>query len=169
MSDDGRISGSQTNALTITSFTANDAGTYYVIVYNGLGSYLMSSNAVLLQRSRISGQPQSVTNIYGTTATFQVTPAAPRHLPISGTGRDWRSERRRKHLGSHTNVLTISGVAYPTRDLFGDGVQRPGALDSDPAVLTVGDPAFVTQPVSTTNVTGTTATFHADGRLARPA
>ncbi|HVM48324.1 MAG TPA: immunoglobulin domain-containing protein [Candidatus Acidoferrum sp.] len=163
LSDGGRISGSQTNKLTITGFTSGDAGTYYVMVYNGNGSSITSSNALLLLTDpSIVGQPQSVTNLYGTTATFQVTPSgtAPFSYQWHEAGVGDLSDTG-NISGSRTNLLSISGVSYTDAGTYSVTVTNSlGSVDSAPAVLTVLDPAITNQPVSTTNVTGSTATFH---------
>ncbi|HEX4120441.1 MAG TPA: choice-of-anchor tandem repeat GloVer-containing protein, partial [Verrucomicrobiae bacterium] len=63
--DDGRIVGAASRILTINDVSANDAGTYSVIVSNGLGS-VVSSDAVLT----VAGPPvlQSVVTGAGTLA-----------------------------------------------------------------------------------------------------
>jgi len=164
LSDGGRISGSLTNKLTITSFSAGDAGTYYVVVGNGVGGSVTSSNAVLgLTDPSIAVQPQSVTNAYGTTATFEVTPSgtAPFTYQWHKAGFGDLSDGGNVS-GSQSNVLTMTGVSTPDSGTYSVTVSNSaGWVDSSPAVLTVRDPAIVTQPVSTTNLTGTTATFQA--------
>ena len=165
LSDNGHISGSLTNKLTISNFTSADVGTYYVTVFNGLGSSITSSNAVIgLTDPSITVQPQSITNIYGTTATFQVTPSgtAPFKYQWHKAGFGDLSDVG-NISGSHTNVLILTGVANPDSGTYSVTVTNAlGAwVDSAPAVLTVRDPAITTQPVSTTNLYGTKATFHA--------
>jgi hypothetical protein len=165
LSDGGHISGSLTNKLTITSFSSADVGTYNVVVFNGLSSSTTSSNAVVgLTDPSITQQPQSVTNTYGTTATFQVTASgtAPFKYQWHKAGFGDLSDGG-NISGSHTNKLTLTGVASSDGGTYSVTVSNAiGAwVDSSPAVLTVRDPAIVTQPVSTTNFSGTTATFHA--------
>jgi hypothetical protein len=163
-SDDGRITGSQSSKLTITSTLAGDAGTYYVVVQNGLGASVTSSNALLLPSDpSISVQPQSLTNVYGTTATFQVTPSgtAPLSYQWHKAGVGDLSDGG-NISGSRTNVLSISAVSSSDAGTYSVTVSNSqGVIDSDAAVLTVRDPAITTQPMSATNVAGTTATFHA--------
>lgn len=165
LSDGGNISGSQSDQLTITSFSSADVGTYYVVVFNGLSSSITSSNAVVgLTDPSITAQPQSVTNIYGTTAMFQVTASgtAPLSYQWHKTGFGDLSDGG-NISGSHSNVLTITGVASADSGTYSVTVSNTvgGWVDSSPAVLTVRDPAITTQPVSTTNTAGTTATYHA--------
>ena len=88
---------------------------YNVVVFNGVGGSVTSSNAQLQATDpSISVQPVSVTNVYGTTATFQVTPSGT--VPFSY---QWHRagfgdlSDGGNISGSQTNVLAISGVAYP--------------------------------------------------------
>ena len=164
LSDNGRISGSQANRLAISSAVSGDAGTYFVVVQNGLGASVTSSNALLLPSDpSISMQPQSITNIYGSTATFQVTSSGTEPFSYQWHEVNFGDLNDGGNIsGSHTNVLTISNVSSFDAGTYSVTVSNSlGSVDSDPAVLTVLDPAFVTQPVSATNVAGTTATFHA--------
>jgi hypothetical protein len=165
LSDAGHFSGSQSPDLTITSFSSTEVGTYNIVVFNGLSSSITSSNAVVgLTDPSITLQPQNITNIYGTTATFQV--AASGTAPLSY---QWHKagfgdlSDGGNVSGSHSNMLTITGVAGSDSGTYSVTVTNGvGAfVDSAPAVLTVRDPAIVTQPVSVTNVTGATVSFHA--------
>jgi hypothetical protein len=165
LSDGGNISGSQSADLTITGFSSGDVGTYYVIVINGLSSSITSSNAVIaLTDPSITAQPQSVTNVYGTTATFQV--AASGTAPLTY---QWHKQGvgdlsdGGNITGSHSNILTITSVAGSDSGTYSATVSNAvgGFANSADAVLTVRDPAITAQPVSATNNAGTTATFHA--------
>ena len=163
VSDAGRISGAQTATLTITSFSAGDVGVYFVIVNNGLGGSVTSANAELHTADpSIVIQPQSVTNRYGTTASFTVTPSgtAPFSYRWHKAGVGDLADGG-NISGSTTAVLTISGVAYPDSGTYSVTVANAlGVLvDSAPAELTVKDPVVVTQPVSVASNPGTTATF----------
>ena len=163
LANGGRISGATSTTLTINNFSSIDAGTYTVQVFNGLFSSVTSSNAVLSPTDpSISSQPQSVTNIYGTTATFQVTPSGTTpfsyqwHRATVGDLSDGGNIS-----GSHTNILMLSGVSFTDSGTYSVTVTNiKGSVDSAPAVLTVRDPAIVTQPASVTNSAGATVTFH---------
>ncbi len=164
LSDGGHIAGSSTANLSVSSFSSGDAGTYNVIVQNGLSSSITSSNAVLLAVDpAIISQPQSVTNGYGTTATFQVTVSGT--LPISY---QWHKAGfgdltdGGNLSGSHTNVLTITAVSSPDSGTYSVTMTNTqGLVESAPAVLTVRDPAIISGPDSTNITAGATATFHA--------
>src|SRR5262249_32910591 len=72
--DGGNLSGTATATLTVSTVSFDDAGSYAVPVQNGIGTTTASSAAVLaVNDPAITSQPQSVTNNYGTTATFSVT------------------------------------------------------------------------------------------------
>jgi hypothetical protein len=162
LSDGGHVSGSLTATLTITGFSASDIGVYNVIVANGLGSSVTSSNAQLQATDpSISTQPVSVTNIYATTATFQVTASgtAPFSYQWHRAGFGDLSDGG-NILGSQTSALAISGVSFLDAGTYSVTVNNAlGSADSAPAVLTVRDPAITTQPVSVTTNAGAAATF----------
>ena len=132
---------------------------------NGLSASITSSNAVIsLTDPDITAQPQSVTNIYGTTATFQVTASGTAPLNYQWHKQGFGDLSDGGNIsGSHSNILTITGVASSDSGTYSVTVTNAvgSFVDSAPAVLTVRDPAIVTQPVSITNVAGATVTFHA--------
>jgi hypothetical protein len=165
LSDGGNISGSQSPDLTVTSFSSSDVGTYNVVVMNGLSSSMTSSNASIgLTDPSISAQPQSITNIYGTTANFQVTATGTAPLRYLWHKQGFGDLSDGGNIsGSHTNVLTISGVSSADNGSYYVTVSNAvgGFVDSSLATLSVRDPAVTTQPVNATNSTGTTAMFHA--------
>ncbi len=167
--DGGKISGAQSNVLTITGVSSADIGSYAVYVTNGVGRVVLSDSASLvLSDPAITREPQSHTNAYGTTATFMVTAAGTGpftyqwHKSSAGDLTDGGNI-----VGSQSNVLAITGVSYV--DTGGYYVTVNNALgssvDSAVANLTVIDPVIVTQPASVTNTAGATVTFHvvADG------
>jgi hypothetical protein len=165
LSDGGNISGSQSAHLTITTFSSADVGTYNVVVFNGLSASITSSNALIgLTDPSITSQPQGVTNIYGTTSIFQVTASGTAPLSYQWHKAGFGDLSDGGNIsGSHSNILAITGVAGSDSGTYSVTVSNAvgGWVDSSAAVLTVRDPAIVTQPVSATNSAGTTAMFHA--------
>ncbi len=163
LSDGGRISGSSSANLSITGFTSGDAGTYDVVVMNGLSSSVTSSNAILATTDpSITTEPQNSTNVYGTTATFQVvasgTPPFSYQWQKIGTG---PLSDGGNISGSKSNILTISTVSLPDAGTYFVTVTNAiGSVDSVAAVLVVRDPAVIAGPTSTNIPAGTTATFH---------
>lgn len=164
LSDGGHIAGASTANLTVSSFSAaNDAGTYNVVVQNGLSSSVTSSNSILLATDpSITSQPQSITRVYGSNATFQVT--------VSGTppiSYQWHKAGfgdltdGGNISGSHSNILTISAVSAPDAGTYSVTVTNTqGNVDSAAAELIVLDPAILSGPDSTNLTAGSTATFH---------
>ena len=68
------ISGATTASLTVNNAQAADAGSYTVVVANGVGA-TVSAAAVLLVAPAITTQPVSQTNLVGSTVTFTVAAA----------------------------------------------------------------------------------------------
>jgi arylsulfatase A-like enzyme len=161
LTDGGNLSGATSSNLILSVISSNDAGSYTVIVTNGVGSIVTSSPAILAVTTLgIVSQPQSRTDDYGATATFSVT----------ATGSQPLSYRWRKNgapladggnvLGAATNTLTLTNVSWLDAAGYSVVVTNSfGSVTSIVATLTVRDPAITQQPVSRTNFAGTTATF----------
>src|SRR5208283_4513249 len=72
LTDGGKISGSTSNVLTITNVLGADAGSYELVASNS-DSVVTSTVALLVVIDPIiTGQPASLTNNAGTSATFTV-------------------------------------------------------------------------------------------------
>lgn len=163
LTDGGDFSGSTNATLTVNDISSDDLGTYWVYVTNGLGSFVQSSDATLsfLTDPVITSQPQDVTVNFGDTAMFQVG--------VSGTAPfsyQWHEQGvgdlsdGGNISGSQSNILSISGVAYPDSGIYWVTVSNiNGSLDSSNANLTVIDPYITEQPNPVTQPAGTTATF----------
>jgi hypothetical protein len=98
-----------TNAtLTLSDVQANDAGDYYVIVTNCLGS-VTSSNVALtvLVPPMITIQPISQTVIQGTNVTFSVTVSTNSDLPLSY---QWYFNAANLLAGATNASLTLENV-----------------------------------------------------------
>jgi hypothetical protein len=162
LSDGGVVAGASTASLTLTGIGTGDAGTYSCAVTNGLGSGLVSSNAVLVVLDpAITSAPQSLTNSYGSTAAFSVTAAGTGPFtyqwlksgsPLSDGG---------NISGSTGASLTVSSVSY--LDAAGYSVlvtnNVGNSVTSSVGTLTVRDPAIASQPVSLIKATAASATF----------
>jgi Immunoglobulin I-set domain/Immunoglobulin domain len=164
LTDGGNISGATTATLTVNNISAGDVGAYSVLISNGLGNSVQSSSASLnlLTDPIITVQPQSHTNNFGTTSTFQVTAggAAP-------FGYQWHKEGvgdlndGGNISGSRSNILTLTGVSFPDGGNYSVTVSNAfGAVTSTAAQLTVLDPYISVQPISVTNAAGSNAVFH---------
>lgn len=155
------LPGAQSTALNLTGISFAEAGSYSVIVSNGLGSAVTSSVVTLtLIDPAILTPPAGTTKDYGTTATFSVVAAG------TGTlGYEWRQDgvalpEAGHYSGTATSDLTVSPVAFADAGSYTVVVTSDGgAITSAVAVLTVNDPIIVTQPANQTNAAGTTASF----------
>jgi len=158
----GNASGATTSNLTLTAISQANAGSYTVVVTNGLGNSVTSSPAILTVTGlAIVTQPQSRTDNYGATATFNVTAAGapPFSYQWRKNGTDLTDAGNVS--GVTTNTLTITNVSY--LDIGGYSVVVSQGLGNSVtslvATLTVRDPAIIQQPASRTNLAGTAATF----------
>jgi len=62
--------------------------------------------------------------------------------------------------GSHSNTLTVTNVSLPdAADYYVTVTDNAGSVDSATATLTVIEPIIVSQPVSVTNLAGSTVSF----------
>ena len=156
MTNGGRASGVTTTNLVITNAQYADAGNYTMVVTNAVG-VVTSAVAVLFIPSppSITAQPTNLTAIAGSNALFSVS--------VGGTPPftyQWRFGATDLPSGT-SSVLTLATI-QPT-DAGGYSVVVSnflGAVTSTVASLTVlVPPSFISQPVSATNVLGTTASF----------
>jgi len=162
LADGGNISGAATPTLTINNVSPSDTGNYVAFVTNGLGNFAQSATATLsISDPAIIGQPQSRTDNYGATATFQVTP-----LGTAPFGYQWHKagfgdlSDGGNISGSHSNILSIAGVSALDAGSYSVTVTNSlGSVDSQSADLSVNDPAILTQPTSVTNIEGSNVTF----------
>lgn len=161
LTDGGNISGSTTASLTVGSVSPSDAGSYSVVITSANGSTTSSIATLTLSDPAISGQPQSRTNDFGTTATFSVTT-----LGTAPFGYQWQKNGSDlgdggNVSGSQSNVLTLTGVSSSDVASYTVVVTNPvGTATSSVALLTVRDPIILTQPVSITNNAGSIVTFN---------
>jgi hypothetical protein len=150
------ISGATATNYTIASAQSTDAGSYYVVVTNSLGS-ITSSVAVLtvILPPTIDNPPQSLSVNQGADAPFSVD--------ASGTapfGYQWLFN------GSLIPDATSSGYTVTNSQPTDAGsysvvvTNSLGSSTSSVATLTViVPPSITTQPVSQTNLQGTCAIF----------
>jgi Leucine-rich repeat (LRR) protein len=148
--------GATNSSLTITNIQPINAGSYTVIVSNFPGS-ATSSVALLtvLLPPTITSQPLSRTNVAATDATFSVG--------ATGTptpGYQWQFNGANIGGATAANLL-VSGVQAANAGNYTAVVTNlVGALTSSVATLTVWLPPVIgTQPASSTNIIGTTASF----------
>lgn len=159
LSDGGNISGSQTRNLTITSATANNAGTYTFVVGNSYGTVTSSPEVlsvtgdprILSQSPDQSGPPNSTVN-------FSINAIGTPTLTYS-----WTENGNPISDGTTGSGMVITGTATPTLTLANIQLSDSGAMfaatvqngvgstaTSTNMTLTVQDPAITAQPQSTT-------------------
>ncbi len=162
LNNGGNISGATTANLTLSPVSTGDAGTYTCAVTNGLGSGLISSNAVLtVVDPSITSPPASRTNNYGTAATFTVGVAGTAPFSYRWLKNGVGLSDGGNISGALSSNLTVNPVSYLDAASYSVIVTNGigNSVTSSVALLTVNDPYIVTQPSSRTNATGTTATF----------
>jgi hypothetical protein len=150
------LSGATNTLLTLANVQLSDAGDYSVVVTNLAGSVTSAlATLTVLAPPSISTQPQSRTNLVGTSATFNVIASGDNLLSYQ-----WRF-----------NGTNISGATGPNYTLVSVQLTNAGnysvvvtnfagTVTSAVATLTVlTPPSIVTQPQSRTNSLGTSATF----------
>jgi hypothetical protein len=163
LTDGGIISGSETDTLTLSGVSMADAGSYYVFV-GASGKLLESDRAILtVTDPMIATHPQSRTNDFGTTATFEVTTAGagPFTFQWSKVG-DGPLSDGGKISGSQTSLLTITPVSATDAGGYFVTVSNASTMttaETQTATLTVRDPLISSQPVSRINFSGQTTTF----------
>lgn len=152
------ISGATQSSFAINSFESANAGTYTVIVDNG-GTPIESDQAILSINVAplISVEPHSITIVADNIASFSVTASGTAPLayqwrknaaPISGATQSSYTIASAKTLDAGTYTVVITNVA--------------GSVTSSTAMLavTIVKPVIVSQPLSGTNVVGSTVTFN---------
>jgi hypothetical protein len=163
LTNSSHILGATNITLSIAHVVKADEGSYSVVITN-LGGSVTSSNASLtvLDPPVIVTQPVSVTN---STLCPLIT------FSVAASGAEPLSYQWRKDDISLSNSTNVSGA--DSTNLFLCNVPKSsegtytvvitniyGCITSTPATLTLIDPPVITtQPLSRTNLAGTTATF----------
>ena len=161
LSDGGKISGSTTAALTLTSVLAADAGSYSVLVTNLFGSVTSSVATLTVLDPVIVANPGSRTNNSGTTATFSVgavgtAPLGYQWLLGGAILADGGSV-----TGAVTTTLTITNVGPANAGDYSVVVSNANSsVTSLVATLTVVDLAITKNPTTRTNSAGDNAYFY---------
>src|SRR5262249_26112198 len=150
------------STLSLPSVTSGDAGGYSAVVSNAFGS-VTSSVAVLTVISVpvITNAPSGSTNPAGTTVIFKVaaTGALPLNYQWFKNGNSLTDGGRIS--GSTGTTLTISNTLGADAGSYTVAVGNGAGsvTSSPPAVLVVIDPVVTGQPLSRTNIVGTSANF----------
>ncbi len=164
----GDISGATTASLQIANIDNTDAGDYQVIVHSACGTDITSATAILTVNpaTSISGQPASITQCAGTTASFTVTAGGSAPITYQWqkfTAGVWNNVVN----GGDINGVTSANLQIANIDNIDAGDYRVIVhsacgvdITSATAILTVNPATFISgQPAGVTQCTGTTATF----------
>jgi hypothetical protein len=162
LTNGGPFSGATGTALTISNVQTSNAGSYTVVVTNSVGS-VTSSPATLsvLLPPAITAQPQSRTNVAGTTATFSAGASGSAPLTYQWKQGAVNLANSGRISGANTSSLTISNVqatdAGPYTLLVSNAV---GTATSAPGTLTITGPPVITSPPANQNAApGATVSF----------
>lgn len=139
--DGGNISGMLTARLTVSNLSGSDTGNYDVVATTSCGSSTSAPPAFLQVVTNlpptITAQPQSRTDLAGTTAKFSVS--------VSGTppfSYQWRKNTTNladanNIVGSSTPTLSIANVSSTDTATYDVVVTGVGSATSDPATLSL--------------------------------
>src|SRR5262249_7976414 len=143
-------------SLTLTNIQSPNGGNYTVVISNNLGS-VTSAVATLTVGAgpSISAQPQSQTNVAGTTASFSVTAAG-----VPAPAYQWKFNNS-AIAGATTSALSITNVQLTNGGNYTVVLTNSvGSITSSVATLTVWvPPSITTQPQSLTTVVSNAANF----------
>jgi len=144
------------STLTLTNVSDADSASYSIIVSNAAGSVTSTpATLTVIDAPLITQQPLSRTNIAGTIASFSVMATGTAPLSYQWLKSNSPLAQRTGSTLTLTNVSDADAASY--RVLI---TNIAGKVTSSPANLTILDPPLITkQPLSQTNITGTTATF----------
>jgi hypothetical protein len=168
--DNGRIVGSTTGSLIISNTQAADAGNYYFVVTNSLGSATSAvASLTLLFPPVFTQQPSNQAVLLNSNAAFEVA--------VNGTtpfGFQWffngtRLSDNGHIFGSMTTNLTIANVQ--TADVGNYTVlvtNVAGSVTSTVAALFFANPIIASQPQSQSVLAGATVTFNVSATGQQP-
>ena len=139
MTDNGHITGSQTNTLNIANAQMTDAGNYQVIITNSYGS-ITSSVAVLgvYIAPVITNQPQSLTVQQAANAVFSVGASGTTPLYYQ-----WRFDGTNIASATNTSYTVLNAQAANIGNYSVVVSNLAAAVTSSNAVLTVEIPPTI--------------------------
>jgi hypothetical protein len=170
LADGGRITGSKSASLNIAAAQTNDAGSYWSVASNSVGSAtstVATLTVLVLVPPAITTQPTNQIvqlGIGNTNVAFSVTASGTAPLAYSWRKGSVNLSNSGRVSGVSNSTLAISGVlASDAGDYTVVLTNLAGATTSTVATLTVVvvPPTITGQPVNQTNSAGTSATFSA--------
>ena len=156
------IAGATNSSLPLLNVQPTNGGSYTVVVTNSAAS-VTSAVAVLtvLLPPVITMQPQSLTNLTGTTASFSATAAGSAPLSYQWQLNGVNLANGGRVSGARTNTLSVTNVQPADAGSYTLVVSNAaGVVTSAVAVLAVtGPPAITVQPASQSVAAGNNAAF----------
>ncbi len=164
----GDISGATSATLQIANIDNTDGGDYRVVVHSACGTDVTSAAATLTVNpaTSITGQPSSITQCTGTTASFTVTAGGSAPITYQWqklNGAVWNNVVNGGDISGATSAnLQIANIDNTDAGSYHVIVHSACGADitSATAILTVNPATSITsQPIGATQCAGTTATF----------
>ncbi len=156
------VAGATSSVLTLAHVQSANAGSYQAVVTNSTAS-ATSAVAVLtvLLPPALSTQPQSLTNVVGSTATFAATASGSPPLNYQWRLNGLNLTNGTRISGAKTNNLSVTSVQAVDAGSYALIVSNAvGVVTSAVAVLTVTGPPVITLPPASQSVSaGSNASF----------
>jgi hypothetical protein len=164
-----QVSGGQAATLSIASVLQANAGSYYCVASNGVGTPAQSSTGTLTVTyapASIVTHPQNVGVNEGGTATFTVVAAGSPVLTYQ-----WKKDGA-AISGANLSTLTITNASYANEGNYSCVVDNPATqpVESNPALLVINPapPQITKEPVSRTLSAGQAVTFAVEATGSNP-
>ena len=156
------ISAATAASLTLLNAQLADAGSYTVVVTNNAGSITSAvATLTVLAPPSITAQPQALTNIAGTTATFSVMAEGTSPLSYQWQKNGTNLSDLGNVSGAGSSVLALTSVQTADEGSYAVVVTNSaGSITSAAVLLTVlVPPSIITQPQNQTLLRGQDAAF----------
>lgn len=151
--------GVTSDTLTVPNAQDANATDYEVTLWNQAGTNASTPvQLTVVDAPGITAGPVNVTTNAGATATFAVTPSGSAASYQWYFGTNVLSEGN-KYAGANASTLNVSNLLGGDAGLYWVVLQNSAGVASNSATLTVIDPVITQQPMSVTNLPGTTVSF----------
>jgi hypothetical protein len=156
------IAGATNATLNLTNVQTGQAGNYTVVVSNSFGPATSTTAALTVTtRPSITQQPQSRTNVVGTTATFTVTAAgtSPLRYQWQSDGTDLVNATNATLSLSNVQTNNVGNLAVMVANNFGSVTSALVTLTVVPPVIIGTSPIITLQPQGRFVLRNTTVNF----------
>ena len=156
------IPGANSNVLTFSAVTTNDAASYSVTVTNIVGSVTSgSATLTVLVPPAIVTQPANATSVTGSNVSFTVTASGSATLAYQWSKNGTPLTNGGNVSGATTATLSLAGISAADAANYSVTVTNAAGSSSSSATLTVlGPPTITTQPANVTVALGGAASFN---------